>query len=265
MGISLLRGRAFTDFDRVGNEQVAIVNTTLAQRYFGNEDPIGKTILVDDKPRLPQWRVIGVVSDVKAFGPEQIAHADLYRPLAQISFPLLAFTVRTTGDAAALLKPASQAVWKADKEQPLLDAVPMAELATQSITLRRTSTILIASFATLALILAAVGLYGVMSYSVVQRSHEIGIRMALGAERGHVLRMIVRNGLRMVLIGEAIGVVAALLLARAVSSLAYGVSPNDPGTLIAAVGFLTLVALTASYIPARRAVKVDPIRALRCE
>jgi putative ABC transport system permease protein len=141
----------------------------------------------------------------------------------------------------------------------------MTELATQSITLRRTSTILIASFATLALILAAVGLYGVMSYSVVQRSHEIGIRMALGAERSDVLRMIVRNGLRMVLIGEAVGVVAALLLARAVSSLAYGVSANDPRILIAAVGLLAVVALTASYIPARRAVKLDPIRTLRYE
>ena len=265
MGISLLRGRAFTDFDRLGREQVAIVNATLAQRYFGKEDPIGKTILVNDPPRSPQWRVIGVVSDVMAFGPEQIAHADLYRPLAQISFPLLAFTVRTSGDPAALLKPASRVVWEVDKDQPLLDAIPMAELAAQSITLRRTSTILIASFGTLALILAAVGLYGVMSYSVVQRSHEIGIRMALGAERGDVLRMIVRHGLRMVLIGEAVGVVAALLLARAVSSLTYGVSANDPRTLIAAVGFLTLVALAASYIPARRAVKVDPIQALRCE
>ena len=206
-----------------------------------------------------------MAADVKAFGPEQIAHADLYRPLAQISFPLLAFTVRTTGDPAGLLKPASQAVWDVDKDQPLLDAMPMSELATQSVTLRRSSTILIASFATLALILAAVGLYGVMSYSVLQRSHEIGIRIALGAERGDVLRLIVRSGLRMVLIGELVGMLGAVLLARAVSSLAYGVSATDPRTLMAAVGLLTVVALAASYIPARRAVKVDPMQALRSE
>lgn len=265
MGISLLRGRPFTDADRVGNEQVAIVNATLARRYFGNEDPVGKILAINDPPRAKQWRVIGLVSDVKAFGPEQIPHADLYRPLAQISFPLLAFTVRMSGDPAALLKPASQAIWEVDKDQPLLDAIPMSELAVQSVTLRRTSTILIASFSTLALILAAVGLYGVMSYSVVQRSHEIGIRMALGAEKGDVLRMMIRNGLRMVFIGEMIGLIAALLLGRSVSTLVYGVSANDPRTLIGAVGLLTVVALAASFIPAWRAVKVDPMQALRCE
>jgi predicted permease len=265
MGISLLRGRAFTDSDRVGSEQVAIVNVTLARRYFGNEDPVGKVLAINDPPRAKQWRIVGLVSDVKAFGPEQISHADLYRPLAQISFPLLAFTVRTSGDPVRLLKLASQAIWEIDKDQPLLDAIPMSELAAQSVTLRRTSTILIASFATLALILAAVGLYGVMSYTVVQRSHEIGIRMAMGAEKNDVLRMMVRNGLRMVLIGEFIGLVAALLLGRAVSTLVYGVRVNDPQTLIASLGLLTLVALTASFIPARRAVKLDPIQALRYE
>jgi predicted lysophospholipase L1 biosynthesis ABC-type transport system permease subunit len=241
------------------------VNVTLARRYFGNEDPVGKVLAINDPPRAKQWRIIGLVSDVKAFGPEQIAHADLYRPLAQISFPLLAFTVRTSGDPVPLLKLASQAIWEVDKDQPLLDAIPMSELAAQSVTLRRTSTILIASFATLALILAAVGLYGVMAYTVVQRSHEIGIRMALGAEKNDVLRMMIRNGLRMVLIGEVIGLVAALLLGRAVSTLVYGVRANDPQTLIASLGLLTLVALTASFIPARRAVKLDPIQALRYE
>jgi putative ABC transport system permease protein len=254
-----------SDFDRVGSEQTAIVNATLARRYFGNEDPVGKLLAINDPPRVKQWRIIGLVSDVKAFGPEQIPHADLYRPLAQISFPLLAFTVRTSGDPAPLLKPASQAIWEVDKDQPLLDAIPMSELAAQAVTLRRTSTILIASFATLALILAAEGLYGVMSYSVVQRSHEIGIRMALGAEKGDVLRIMIRNGLRMVLIGEMIGLIAALLLGRAVSTLVYGVSANDPRILIAAVGLLTFVALAASFIPAWHAAKVDPMQALKCE
>lgn len=265
MGISLLSGRAFTEFDRAGSEQVAIINSTLARHYFGSEDPVGKILELNDPPRAKQWRIVGLVSDVKAFGPEQIAHADLYRPLAQVSFPLLAFTVRTTGDTAALVRPASLALWEVDKDQPLLDAIPMSELAAQSVTLRRTSTILIVSFATLALILAAVGLYGVLSYSVVQRSHEIGIRMALGAERSDVLRMVVRNGLRMVVIGELVGLAGALLLARAVSSLIYGVSATDARALIASMALLTVVALAASYIPARRAANLEPMQALRRE
>lgn len=265
MGIALLQGRDFTDSDRLGSEQVAIVNSTLAHRYFGNEDPVGKIVeLVDDAP-VKRWRVVGVVSDVKAFGPEEATHADLYRPLAQVTFPLLGFVVRTTGDPALLLKSAQQAVWHVDKDQPIFDAMPMSLLAAQSLALRRTSTIVLASFAILALLLAAVGLYGVMSYSVSQRTHEFGIRMALGARRQDVLQLVLRSGVRLVLVGEVIGLAAALLLTRLSSSLLFGVSPGDPWTLATALGVLTLVAVVASYIPASRATKVDPMVALRYE
>ena len=265
MGISLLRGRDFTDSDRTGSEQVAIINSTLAHRYFGDENPVGKTLQLGEAAHMERWHIVGVVSDVRAFGPEEAPHADLYRPLAQASFPLLAFTVRTAGDPASLLSSAKQAIWNVDKDQPVFDAMPLATLAAESLAVRRVSAIVIGGFAALALVLAAVGLYGLMAYLVTQRTHEIGIRMALGAERGDVLRQMVRSGMQLVAIGEAFGVAAALVLTRVVSSFLYGVRPGDPVILISAAGLLTFVAVAASYIPARRAAKVDPMVALRYE
>jgi len=265
MGIALLRGRNFTDSDRSGSENVAIVNLTLAHRYFGSEDPVGKALELGDPGQTKRWRIVGLISDVKAFGPEEAAHADLYRPLAQLPFPLLAFAVRTTSDPAALLKPAEQVIWDIDKDQPIFDAMPMTLLAAQSVTLRRVSTILAASFATLALVLVAVGLYGVMAYSVVQRTHEIGLRMALGARHVDVLRLVIVQAMRLVLVGEVAGLAAALVLTHAVSGLLYGVSPNDPWTVVAAIALLTMIALVACYVPAQRAARIDPMVALRYE
>ena len=265
MGISLIRGRDFTSSDRSDTEQVAIVNSALSRHYFGSQDPLGKVLQMGEGAHLQRWRIVGLVSDVKAFGPEQPAHADLYRPLAQVSFPLLAFTVRTNIDPSALLKAAKQAIWSVDKEQPVFDAMPLRMLAAQSLALRRVSTILIASFAILALVLAVVGLYGVIAYSVVQRTHEIGIRMALGAPRRLVLRLIARSGLELTLAGEVIGLAGSLLLTRTFSGVLYGVSPNDFQAFATAVGILTAVAFVASYIPARRAAKLDPMAALHYE
>jgi len=265
MGISLLRGRGFTESDRAGSEKVAMVNTALAHRYFGSEDPIDKVLELNDSGQEERWRIVGVVSDVKAFGPEEAAHADLYRPLEQSPSALLGFAVRASGDPSALLKPAEQAVWEVDKDQPIFDAMPMSMLAAQSITLRRTSTILLASFAALALVLAAIGLYGVMAYSVAQRTHEIGLRMALGALHQDVLRLVIRQAIWLVVIGEGIGVMAALFLTHAAATLLYGVSPANPWVAAVAMAVLTLVALIAAYVPARRAAKVDPMVALRYE
>lgn len=265
MGIGLLRGRDFTDADRPDTEKVAIVNSALAKHYFGGADPIDKFLELGDAAHPDRWRIVGVVADVKAFGPEEEAHTDLYRPLAQIPFPLLSFLVRTTGDPASLLKSAQRVIWDVDKDQPVFDAMPMRILATQSITLRRTSTILLASFAALALIVAAVGLYGLIAYTVVQRTHEIGVRMALGARRGDVLQQVVRRGMRLVLIGEFVGFALSLFMGRMAASVLYGVSPTDPSTLALALFALTLVALVASFIPAFRATKVDPMVALRYE
>ena len=265
MGIRLIEGRDFTDADRPGSEQVAIINATLARRYFAGEDPVDKVLLIGDRGHLEKWRVVGVRGDVKAFGPEEAAHADIYRPIAQVPSPLLGFAVRTTVDPRTVLKSAEQAVWDVDKDQPIFDAMPMATLADQSVAVRRTSTIVLASFAVLALMLAAVGLYGVMAYSVSQRTHEIGVRMALGARRRDVVRLALASGLQLVVIGEVIGLVSALVLTRLLSSLWFGVTPNHPMTLVLAFCLLTLVAVAASYIPARRAAKVDPGVSLRYE
>ena len=265
MGIRMLHGRDFTGADRLGSEPVAIINSSLARRFFGGADPLDKILQLGDAAHPERWRVVGVVGDVKAFGPDQVAHADIYRPLSQVPFPVLAFVVRTSGDPSTLLKAAEGAIWSIDKDQPVFDAMPMRVLAAQSVTLRRTSTILLASFAGLALIVAAVGLYGLMAYSVAQRTHEIGIRMALGARSGDVLGMVVRSGMGLVLIGEVTGFAVALILMRVVADILYGVSPSDPRSLAAAVGVLTLVALLASYIPARRATKIDLMVALRYE
>jgi putative ABC transport system permease protein len=265
MGVALVRGRDFADSDRLGSEKVAIVNSTLARRYFGSEDPIGKVLELGDSGHPDRWRIVGLVSDVRAFGAEEAAHADLYRPLAQSPFRLLGFAVRATGDPAGVLKPAERVIWDVDKDQPVFDAMPMEVLAAQSLSLRRTSTILLASFALLALALAAVGLYGVMAYSVVQRTHEIGLRVALGARHGDVLWLVIHQGMGVVVIGEVAGLLAAVGLTHAASGLLYGVSPGDPWTIVAAMAVLTLVALIASYLPARRAMKLDPMVALRCE
>jgi predicted permease len=265
MEIPLLRGRSFTESDRADSEPVAIVNSALAQRYFGGEDPLGRVVDLGDAQHPDRWRIVGLVSDVEAFGPDQPVHADLYRPLNQIPFPLLAFAVRTTGDPSALLKSSEQAIWDVDKDQPVFNAFPMTLLAAQSVTLRRSSTFLLTGFAVLALGLTAVGLYGITAYTVAQRTQEIGIRMALGAKHGDVLRMILGQGTRLVLMGEAIGVVGALALARSIASLLYGVSATDPLTFVFVATALAMVALTACYIPARRAAKIEPMVALRYE
>jgi predicted permease len=228
MSISLLEGRDFTSADRAGSEPVAIVNSTLKRRYFKDENPLDKVLEIGGATSVEKYRIIGVVADVKAFGPEKETHAELYRPLAQARSFLLAFVVRTSGDPGALLKPAEQAIWDVDKDQPVFDVMPMTLLAGQSLTLRRTSTITLAAFAALALVLAAVGLYGLISYSVAQRAHEIGIRMALGARRRDVVRMMLQGVLQLVLAGELIGVAASLVLMQLFASLFVGVSAHDP-------------------------------------
>ena len=206
MGIHVLRGRDFTDFDKTGSERVAIVNMALARRYFGDEDPLNKVLQISDfGGQTERWRIVGEVADVKAFGPEEEAHADLYRPLAQITFPLLAFVVRTNGDPAVLLKSAERVLWDIDKDQPVFDAMPLRTLAEQSMTLRRTSTVLLANFAGLALVVAIVGLYGLVAYNVLQRTHEVGIRMAVGAHRNDVLKLILRQGMQVAIVGSRLG------------------------------------------------------------
>ncbi len=265
MGARLLKGRNFTDLDRSGSERVAIVNSALARHYFGGQDPLNKMLDLGDANHPELWRVVGVVSDMNSFGPEEEQHADLFRPLRQAPSALLAFVIRTSGDPASLLKPAENAIWEVDKDQPIFDATPMSVLATQSVTVRRTSTILLVSFAALALLVAIVGLYGLISYSVLQRTREIGIRIAVGARRGQVLGLIVKQAMGIVVVGEIIGFLIVLIVAHLASSILYGVSPFDPWNLTLAVVAMTSAAMIASYIPARRAMGVDPVEALRAQ
>ena len=262
--VPLVAGRDFTGADREGGRLVAIVDETFARQYLDGS-PIGKRLNLGT-PEMPEWwEVVGEVNNVKAFGLERPDLPTLYRPLAQRPWGLLAFAIGTAGAPARLLKSAQQAVWDVDKDQPVFRALPMSTLAEQSIALRRVSTLLLAGFAALALVLAAVGIYGVMSYSVARRTHEIGTRMALGAQPKDVLRLVLMQGARLALAGVAIGVVAAVILTRYMGSFLFGISAGDPGTFAAVAILLTAIALAACYVPARRAMRIDPMRALKYE
>jgi predicted permease len=265
MRIPLLGGRDFTDADGNGGRRVAIVDEVLARRFVGGSSPVGKRLNLGTPEKPEWWEVVGEVGNVKAFGLERPDIPTLYRPYAQVPVGLVAFAIRTTGDPAALLQSAEQVVWKVDKDQPIFQALPMNTLAVQSVALRRVSTLLLAGFAALALVLAAVGVYGVTAFSVAQRTHEIGTRMALGAEPKDVLRLVLGQGARLALFGVTIGVFAALVLTRFMASILFGVRASDPLTFVEAAILLTLVVLAACYLPARRAMHIDPMVALRYE
>ena len=265
MRIPLLRGRDFTDADGDGSRRVALVDETLARRYLGGGSPVGKRLNLGTPEKPEWWEVVGEVGNVKTFGLERPDLPTLYRPYAQLPAGLVAFAIRTTGDPAALLKSAEQEVWEVDKDQPIFQALPMNALAAQSVALRRVSTLLLAGFAALALVLAAVGIYGVTAFSVAQRTHEIGTRMALGAEPKDILRLVLGQGARLALFGVTIGVFTALVLTRFMASILFGVSASDPLTFASVAILLTLIVFAACYIPARRAMHIDPIVALRYE
>jgi predicted permease len=265
MRLPLLHGRNFTDADRDGGLHVAMINQTMAKQFFRDKDAVGEELNLGslDKPDL--WQIVGVTGDVKAFGQDQPTHADIYRPFAQLPFPLVAFTVRTGADPASMLKTAEQAMWSFDPNLAVLKAIPMDVLASQTLAVRRASSTLISAFALLALVLACIGIYGVMAYAVAQRRQEIGVRMALGARRGHVLRMMMGLGVRLTLLGVVIGLVSAFALTRLMTSLLFEVSAFNPLIFSIAALLLIAVAMAASYLPARRAASIDPMRALRTE
>jgi putative ABC transport system permease protein len=265
MGIPLLRGRTFTSGDRTGGAQVAMINETLAKHYFQGRDPIGAQLNLGTQQKPDWWRIVGVTGDVKAFGQDKPTHADIYRPFSQQWFPLVAITLRTATDPAAMVKAAEQALWRIDPALPVFKAIPMDLLAAQSLSVRRASSVLITGFAMLALVLAGIGIYGVMAYAVVQRTQEIGVRMALGARRADVLRMILSFGLRMTLVGVAIGLAGAIAFSRLLTSLLFQVSAINPLVFSLAAAALVAMAVLAAFLPARRATRIDPMQALRAE
>jgi putative ABC transport system permease protein len=265
MDIPLLRGRAFTNADRSDAVQVAMINRTMARQFFAGKDPIGQELNLGSADKPDWWQIVGVTGDVKAFGQDQPTHADIYRPFDQLPFPLVAFTLRTNTDPASMVKSAEQAMWSVDPNLPVLKAIPMDLLASQTLAVRRASSALISAFAVLALVLACIGIYGVMAYAVTQRRQEIGVRMALGARRGDVLRLMMGLGLRLTLSGVVIGLAGAFVLTRLMTSLLFEVNAMNPLIFSIAAMVLIAVAMAACYLPSRRAASIEPMRALRTE
>jgi predicted permease len=265
MGIPLLRGRNFTEDDRAGSQQVAMVNQTFARQYFRGKDPIGEELNLGSVDKPDWWRIVGIAGDVKAFGQDQPTHADIYRPFDQRPLSIVAFTIRTQTDPEAMTKAAEQALWSVDPDLPVFKTISMNVLADQSRAVRRASSVLISAFAVLALVLACIGIYGVIAYSVTQRTQEIGVRMALGARRADVLRLVMGFGLRLTVVGVLIGLVCSYLSARLMTSLLFEVNAANPVALSLPAALLIIVTVLAAYIPARRAASIDPMRALRAE
>jgi putative ABC transport system permease protein len=263
MNIPLLEGRYFADIDRAGATQVAIISASLARRIAPTVEPLGQRIAVAGiKDPL---EVIGVVGDVHQLGLTSDEMAEVYLPFSQVPSVLICFVIRTASEPTSVAKAAQSVIWSVDKDQAVSHVMSMTQLASESLAPQRVVAILLGIFAALALVLAAIGLYGVISYAASQRTHEIGIRMALGAGRSEVLRLVVIEGLRLTLLGLSVGLAGAVATTRLLSSLLYGVKPHDPSTLISVAILLAAVAVLASYIPARRATNVDPMLALRHE
>ncbi|MGD0300099.1 MAG: ABC transporter permease [Bryobacteraceae bacterium] len=267
LGVPLLRGREFTDADQANSPLVGMVNAAIARQFFPNQDVLGKRFMFGHpKADPPRWiTIVGIAADTKLYGLANPARLEVYLPLRQAVSSGMNLIVKSAADPAALTSSIRGAIASIDKDQPIFAIATMQELVNSSISTRRITLILLGLFSALALVLAAIGIYGVISYSVAQRTHEIGIRMALGADGGGVLRMILAQGVKIAGAGVAIGILASFGLTRLMTKLLYSVSAADPVTFAAVAIVLVLVAMLACYIPARRALRVDPIIALRYE
>jgi len=265
LNIALLRGRVFTDQDTANSPQVMVVSNTFVKRYFPNEEAVGKRIILEDDDNTAR-EIVGVVADIRRDGLDLDVQPEMYVSHIQNPERRMNLVIRTeAGDASQLAQAARAEIKAFDTNQIIWRSQTLKELLGKSVAPRRFNMLLLGIFAGVALVLAAVGLYGVMSYSVSWRTHEIGIRMALGAKRADVMRLVVRQGMTMTLIGLALGLVGAFSMSRVIVGLLYGVSPNDPLTFAGVSIVLLAVALLACFIPARRATRVDPIIALRTE
>jgi putative ABC transport system permease protein len=267
MGIPLVAGRAFTGQDNLQKAPVVIINQTMARRFFPGADPLGKKIRFGE-PNDPASTVVGVVGDVKHLGLADDEVAAIYQPHAQKRFAWLRWmtiVVRADDAPLSLIAPIRSRIAEVDRAQPVYDIATMEQLLSKSITPTRFPTILLGLFALLALALAAVGLYGVMSYAVARRANEIGLRMALGAQARDVLTLVIGRGMKLTLLGLVIGLAGAITLTSVLKTLLFNISATDPLTFASVAGTLLGVALLACYLPARRATRVDPLVALRRE
>jgi putative ABC transport system permease protein len=265
MRIPLLRGRAFSTADIADRPAVILISESMAKRFWPDENPLGKRLNMSFSPEKSR-QVVGVVGDVKGDGLDVLDPvATLYVPLAQQPKSSMSVVVRTSSPPNTLVSAVSAAVHEVDGEQPVLDVITMDDIVADSLSHQRFNMLLLSAFSGLALLLAAIGIYSVLAYSVRRRMREIGVRMALGARRGDILHMILGQGTKLALIGTGIGIAAAFGLTRLMASQLFGVTATDPVTFLSVATLIVLVALAACYIPARRATKVDPIVALRYE
>jgi predicted permease len=263
LGVTLMKGRDFTDRDNGEAPQTAIINNDLAQLYFPGEDPINKRISFDDRQT---WiSIVGVIADVKQIGVDTATRPEVYRPYLQAPSPSMSLVVRSVTNPSNLTAGVKTEIQTIDKDLPIDEASTMEERLSESTSGSRFNVLLLTLFAVVALVLAVVGIYGVMSYSVTQRTHEIGIRVAVGAQPIDVLKTVMGQGILLTLIGVVLGLAGAFALTRLMTTMLFGVEPSDPSTFVAIALLLMIVALMACYIPGRRATKVDPLTALRYE
>jgi putative ABC transport system permease protein len=263
MGVRLLAGRWFSERDDENAPEVAVINETLARNYFPGEDPVGKRLGFGPQTMT----VVGVVADTKRFGLDADAKPEVYRHCFQRSAILshMKLAVRTSGDPLDLVPAVREAALAVDPDQPIYNMMTMEQRLSDSIAPQRFQALLFGVFAVAALVIAAVGVYGALSYVVSQRTHEIGVHMALGARPFDVLKMILKQGMVVTSAGLAIGIAASLALTRVMKGLLFGVRATDPATFATIALLLAGVALGACYLPARKATKVDPMIALRQE
>jgi putative ABC transport system permease protein len=269
MSIPLQRGRFFEVHDTAESQPVVIINRRLAEQFWPGEDPTGKRLKIGplDSPN-PWATVVGIVSDVRQAGLWGEQKLELYVPYSQEWRGFVAprdLVVRTKGDAASLAGAVRQTVWSVDKDQPVSNVRTMDQVFATAISQERFQALLLGLFAALALVLACVGLYGVISYAVAQRTHEIGVRMALGAQPMDVLSLVLRQGMGLTIVGLVVGIAIGSVATRVLSDMLYGVTPRDPLTFVGVPALLLLVAFLACYIPARRATRIDPLVALHYE
>jgi predicted permease len=263
LGIPVKRGRVFDTRDHESAAPAAVISETLAQRYFAGQDPVGRRLLLG-RGRLPA-EIVGVVGDVKHNSLRSVTRPELYLPLPRFPQASAGLVVRTSGDPAALLPSIQRRVWSVDSSIPANLAAPVERLLYASMAPARIAGVMLAAFAAATLALGLIGIYGVLSYSVGQRSREIGIRLALGASPGAVLWMVLREALVLSCAGAAVGLAAAFALSRLMSTMLFGVPPHDPATYILAAVAAPCAALAAAWAPARRAMRVDPAASLRAD
>jgi predicted permease len=261
-GMRLIEGRPFDDRDRLGSVNVAILNETLARRLWPNGGALGKRFdVLYSRGRVLE--VVGVVADVKQFSLEQPASAEMFLPAAQMPVNFMTLMVRTAVEPEKVAKSAEAVIRGLDKGQAISRVTPMLERISQLAAQRRFAAVLLALFSALAVLLSAIGVSGIMAYTVAQRTQEFGIRLALGAQRDHMLGLVLKDGFRLAGLGVAAGLAGAWGLARLIESMLYGVQPHDSVSFVTAAVLLAAVALAACLAPAQRAARVDPLRILR--